>query len=200
MENHIPLMRFITLLQNNMANKEIEVRFLEIDKKALIKKLHKLDAKDFGENLLDEIIFESREKDGLGKFIRLRKTKNKIQIAYKHHTAHTVDGTYEIEFEVSDWDKAKAFLKETNAGKMRIQQKKRHIFELDDITIDIDTWPQVPTYVELEGPSENTLKDMAQKLGLSWKYAIFENALRVIEKYYNIFPRSIKKYTFDDTK
>jgi hypothetical protein len=41
---------------------------------------------------------------------------------------------------------------------------------------------------------------MAQKLGLSWKYAIFENALRVIEKYYNIFPRSIKKYTFDDTK
>ena len=64
-------------------------------------------------------------------------------------------------------------------------------------TIDIDTWPKIPPYVELEGESEVALKHVAQDLGLDWKNAVFENARVVIETRYNIPLSTLRWFTFD---
>lgn len=182
-----------------MENKEIEVRFLEINKLLLIEKLNKLGAQDHGEDLIEEIIFYDKEHKwkNEGRFVRLRKNKQKILLAYKHHKSETLDGVEEIEFGVTESEKVEIFLEKLGLVAYRHQQKKRHSFILNEVIIDIDTWPQIPTYVELEGNSESALKEAAQRLELDWKNVIFENARTIIEQRYNIPVGSMKWFTFD---
>ena len=180
-------------------NREIEVRFLEIDQARLKEKLAELKAEDHGEALLDEIIFYDKDlqwRDAKNKFVRLRKSGKNISLSYKYHRLDTVDGTEEIELKVDDMGKAEEFLERIGLAAERHQQKKRHTFVLGGVIIDIDTWPKIPTYVELEGPSEKDLMRVADELGLDWKDAVFDNARKVIEERYHIPVGNMKWFTF----
>ncbi len=179
---------------------EIEVRFLEIDKDQLIQKLTKLGATDLGEEFLKETIFYDKDlnwKNGGKKIVRVRSNSKNSKVTYKHHFEDSATGTIEYEFTVEDPEIAHLFLEAVGLVAFRNQEKKRHTFQLDDVTFDIDTWPKIPTYVELEGPTEESLKEMAKKLDLNWDEVTFENPRTVIEKYYNIPVGHMKYFTFD---
>jgi adenylate cyclase class 2 len=79
----------------------------------------------------------------------------------------------------------------------RHQQKLRHTFVLDNVMVEIDTWPRIPTYVELEGESEQALKDVAEKLSLGWKDAVTDNPRKVIEDRYKIPVGRMRWFTFE---
>ncbi len=180
--------------------REIECRFLEIDKEALIKKLIELGAKDEGEELIKETIIydpEFKWRDTEQRFVRLRQVGDKTKLTYKEHQSHTADGTYEIEFEIEDYDKAELLFEKIGLVPSRHQQKKRHTFKLNGVTFDIDTWPRIPTYVELEGESEEALKKAAQAVGYDWKDADVHNARWVIENVYKIPVGKMSWFTFD---
>jgi adenylate cyclase, class 2 len=182
-----------------MYTQEIECRFLEIDKDGLIRKLHDLGAIDKGEELLEETIIydpEGRWKDA-HQFIRIRKSGDAIRLTLKQHREHGVGGAYEIEFGIDDMAKAEAFFEQIGLPPYRRQQKKRHTFLLDTVTVDIDTWPRIPAYVELEGESEAALKGVAEKLGLDWRDVDLHNARWVIENKYHIPIADLTWFTFD---
>lgn len=178
---------------------EIEVRFLEIDKNTLIEKLLTLGAIDKKEVLLKELIFYDNEKRFVGqrKLIRLRQTNDKILLAYKHHKKQVIGGTTEIEFTVSSLPKAKLFVEMFGFEHVRTQEKKRHTFVLDNVTIDIDSWPKIPPYVELEGKSKKALQSVAKKLGLPWKKVVIKDALAVLEENYQLPVGKLRYFTFD---
>lgn len=180
------------------SNLEIECRFLEINKDALIKKLRELDASDRGEDMFHEFIFYDKDLTwkNTKKMVRVRKTKDNVSIAYKFHQFETIDGTQEIELNVDSMEQAKLFLESVGLCCVREQEKIRHTFLLDDVSVDIDTFPLIPTYVELEGESEIVLKKTAAKLGFDWKDAVFENPRIIIEKHYHIPVSSYHLYTF----
>ncbi len=172
---------------------------MEIDQEMLKKRLARLGAKDFGEDFLEEIIFYDKDlkwRDSEGKFVRLRKNARGAFLSYKHHQSEIADGVEEIEFEVGDLRKAEIFLERIGLVAYRHQQKKRHSFKLGDVTFDIDTWPKIPTYVELEGPSENDLKRVAEQVGFDWGKVVLENARTVIENHYHIPVGKMKWFTF----
>lgn len=118
-------------------------------------------------------------------------------LSYKEHAQHGVNGTYEIELEIDDYQKAQLLFEKIGLVAFRHQQKKRHTFELGDVTFDIDTWPRIPTYVEIEGKSEQDLRDAADKVGLNWKDANLHNARWVIENVYKIPVGTLRYFTFD---
>lgn len=187
-------------MNKNNKNKEIEVRFLEIDTPAVVKKLKSLGASDLGKEFLKEIIFydqagrwQYQEK----KYVRLRKTKKGSFLVYKDQSIETATGTHEIEFKVEDFEKTKSFLEAIGLVAFREQEKKRHSFKLERVVIDIDTWPKVPTYLEIEGPSEKALKQAAKKIGLNWSQVVFESARFVIERHYKIPVSKLHYFTFD---
>src|ERR1035437_10572874 len=115
--------------------KEIETRFLDINKDELIKKLVSLGAVDNGEDKLEETIFHPVDNSWVGKnkFVRLRKTKNKIKLTYKENVGQTVDSAREIELEVSDLEKCSKFFEKIGLNAMRQLEKYRHTFILDDV-------------------------------------------------------------------
>ncbi len=178
---------------------EIECRFLEIDKEGLIKRLLELGANDLGEKMLEEVIINDKEGHWTtdGKFIRIRTDGEKSSVSYKEHITHSIDGSTEIEIEINDPQKAEMIFEKVGLVPFRRQQKLRHSFVLDGVTFDIDTWPKIPTYVELEGESEQVLRDMAHKIGYDWNYAVFNNAGWIIEQKYNIPVRRMRWFTFD---
>lgn len=182
-----------------MEHKEIEVRFLEIDKPALIARLRELNAEDLGEELLEEVIVydESLSWRDSRKVLRVRTRGEKVTMTYKQHKEASAEGTEEIELDVSDKGKAVALLERLGFVAYRHQEKYRHTFRLGEVMVDIDTWPKIPTYVELEGPSEDALREAAQLLGLDWAGVTLIDAKRVIEEVYHIPVGHLRWFTFD---
>lgn len=183
-----------------MENREIEAKFLEIDKDALVAKLKSKGATDVGKDFIKDVIFYDREgrwRQTDKTFVRIRKTNRGFTLTYKNVETETAIGTEEIEFSISDFDKSQNFLEAIGLVKVRDQEKKRHTFKLGNVVVDIDTWPKVPTYAELEGPSEEEIKKAAISLGFDWSKAVFCNAMMAIERYYHIPVRILRYFTFN---
>jgi len=134
---------------------EIEARFLEVDVSALVRRLREIGAEDRGEDLLKETIFYDQElawqRSGRV-FVRVRESRNGVSVSYKNALEDSASGTQEIEFTADDREAVEQFLAMVGLVAFRRQEKKRHAFRLNGISIDIDTWPQIPSYAEIEGP------------------------------------------------
>ena len=183
---------------NNKKNIETEVRFINVDIDKLKNVLSMLKAKDLKENLLKETIFYDKNLKWReeGKFIRLRKINEKSYLTYKHHKESSISGAEEIEVEINNYAIMKLLLSKIGLISYREQEKLRHTFILDDVIIDIDKWPSLPAYVEIESDSVVKIKRITKKLNLQWKDAIFEDAKIIIEKYYGIPVSKLKFFTF----
>jgi|SRR5579871_1503835 len=181
---------------------EIEARFLEIDVPSLRAALNALGAEDKGEDLITDIIFYDKALawSALGKTVRLRSNKQGTTLNFKHYEKNTIDGTREIECTVGSLEQAKKILEAIGLVAYRVQEKKRHTFLYHGVSIDIDTWPLIPTYVELEGPSERAVKEVAAQLKLPWENAVFKNAKIIIEEHYHIPVSTLTYFTFDRTE
>jgi adenylate cyclase class 2 len=186
------------IFMEKKENREIEAKFLEIQVLEFKKKLTEVGATDKGEKLLQETIFYDTDLSWLKEhmFVRIRADGDTITVTYKHSKEKSVDGTEEIEIQVDDANQAHLLLERFGLVAYRKQQKKRHSFLLDNVKVDIDTWPKIPTYVELEGDSEADLKKVAAKLGLDWNNAVFESARHVIEERYHIPVGTYHYFTF----
>lgn len=178
---------------------ETEVRFLEIDKTKLVEKLLALGAKDFGETMLEEIIFNGTGSQEPGKrwFIRIRKKGTMVVMTYKKHKADPKDGAEELELKIDNLESGVEFLEKLGLPAFRRQQKLRHTLQLGGVTMDFDTWPKIPTYVELEGPTMEDIKRTAKILELDWSKVVYEDAKSVIENVYHIPVGSMRWFTFE---
>lgn len=182
---------------------EIEVRFLEIDPQKIIKKVKSLGGVDLGEFLLEEQIFYDKDLNWQykeKKQVRIRKTGKEVLVAFKHITKDTATGTVELEFKIDDLATASKFLQAIGLTLFRIQERRRHKLELKGVAIDIDFYPKVSALVELEGPSEKKLKEVAKLLGLDWKDVVFESSRFIIEKRYGIPVPKLRVYTYKKIK
>lgn len=178
---------------------EIEARFLAIDKTATIAKLKSLGAEDKGEVTLREVILYDRELKwpDEGRFVRIRSYNGTTILTYKQNKAQTIDSAREIEFAIPDAALAEQFLECTGLIAFRHQEKKRHTFVLDGVTVDIDTWPRVQPYAELEGKSEEDIKAAAIKIGFTWGEAVYDDARAILQNRYNIPLGAMRWFTFD---
>ncbi len=144
---------------------EYEVRCLEINTKEIIKKLESLGATKIGEFDQKRYVYDLRPKEDM-KWIRLRTNGKTTTLTYKDIKSKTVDGTREVEIEVSDFETTNEFLEKIGFKNRGYQENKRIQYVLDDVELDIDSWPLIPTYMEIEGKSEADVEKMIKKLEL----------------------------------
>lgn len=183
-----------------MNNREIEAKFLEVNKAQIIQKLQDLGAEDHGEKLLKELIFYDQKGEWRRsgkKFVRIRQDFDGIKLTYKSVTDARTPVAEEIEFGIENIAIAVAFLERLGLETARRQEKRRHKFKLGRVIFDIDTWPGVPAYLEIEGPSEEEIKRAAEKLGFDWKRAVFGTSTMILEKHYRIPIRTLSTFMFD---
>lgn len=165
--------------------KEIEVKYLDIDVNKLQKLLKHVGAQKKFDSFFEEWIFfrdEWRPKNGR---IRIRKHDDDIIFTYKESIGSNLDRNYETEFKVDNIIKAIEFAKKM-APQRRRQQKRRICYELNGTSIDIDFWPKLPPLVEIEAKSKSALEKMAILLQLDQYKRFEQDAYYLYRDIYNI--------------
>lgn len=157
-----------------MAEHEYEAKFLAIDVEVLRDKVRNAGAEQvFPKTMFTRLIFENDAVQG-EQWLRLRDEGGKTTLTLKQVSDAThIGGTTEIEIEVNDLGKTAELLKAVGLRQVRYQQNYREEWQLDGLTYDFDTWPDLPTFLEVEGPSEEAVRTAVANLGLDYTEARF---------------------------
>ena len=117
------------------------------------------------------------------KWIRLRKTIEKTQdkkiesvtLTVKHilkANETNIQQMQETEIKVDSFEETNELLEKIGFFHRSYQEKKREKYILNEHEIDIDTWPGIPTYFEVEGKDKKDLEEILNILGYSFDDAI----------------------------
>ncbi len=142
---------------------EIEERVLEIDTEEVIKKLDDLGAVKAGEWFQKRFTYDFNPKRE-GEWLRLRTNGEETTFTYKNVESRDIDGTKELEIVVSDFENTNKMLEILGYKPKNYQENKRIRYYLNDVEIDIDTWPMIPTYMEFEADSIEKIKEIEELL------------------------------------
>lgn len=174
---------------------EYEIRILEIDKEKIIEQLAKLGAIKKGEYNQRRYVYDLMPIQK-GKWIRLRTNGSETTLTYKNVVSNTIDGTKEVEFKVEDFEKSNEFLNKIGFIARSYQENTRIQYMLDEVEIDIDSWPMIPTYLEIEAKNEEKINYMLQKLNLQNSNITTLNCDDIYKKIYNIDISKIRELKF----
>ena len=89
------------------------------------------------------------------------------------------------------------FLNELGYEARSYQENRRVQYKYEDVEIDVDSWPGIPTFLEIEGPSEEKVYEILLKLGFK-KDDCTTLDIDSIYKKYGIELDSIKKLKFEE--
>lgn len=144
---------------------EYELRLPNIDKEKFIKEIEKCGAEFVNNYEQKRYVYDFNPVDE-NRWIRLRTDGIKTTLAIKEHKDDSIGGTEEIEIEVSDMERTNLILEKLGYHKRSVQENRRTRYMLDNVEIDIDTWPKLNTYVEFESNNEENIKSLLNKLNI----------------------------------
>lgn len=166
--------------------KEIEVKVLNIDVKAIEKKLVSFGAKKIANNeLMVERIFDYpdyRIKKGEN-LLRLRKIGRDDILTFKHSVEKKkFRVAEEYELKVEDGEKMKSIFLGLGLILTKTREKKRTTYKSGNVLFEIDKYPKIPTYLELEGP-KSEINKWIKRLEIDPKETTNMNVSEVIKTY-----------------
>jgi adenylate cyclase class 2 len=173
----------------NLMKTEIEAKWLEIDHDEFRRKLTKLGGRRVRSlmQMVRAVFYDAERKmTKIGARVRVRDEGDRITMTYKRTDDATLTGTKEVNLVVDDFGKAVDFLKQIGMVQKSVEETKRESWELDGAEIELDEWPWLPPFVEIEAESKPKLVATAKKLGLNMGDAMYGSADFVYEKYYDV--------------
>ena len=169
---------------------EIEAKFLDINKEEIREKLKKIGATlIYPERFMKRKTYDYPDERlrKIGAWIRVRdEGEGKITLSYKQLLDRTLHGTKEITLDVSDFETMCNFLQACGFDSKSYQETKREKWMLGESEITIDTWPWIPTCLEIESPIEEEIHKVSDLLGFDWKDAIHGSVENAYQKYYDV--------------
>ncbi len=152
---------------------EFEATYIDVDINVMRKKLKKLKAVlKKPETLMRRVVFHP-PKHIKGGWMRVRDEGNKITMSLKQVTGAKIEEQKEVELIINDFEEGIKFLEGISAKRKSYQETKRESWEYMGVKVEIDTWPGLESFVEIEGSSERAVKQVTEKLGLDFSKAIF---------------------------
>ncbi len=173
---------------------EIEAKFPNIDPNALRVKLKALGATlEHPEILMRRRTFDYADNrlEKTGSWVRVRDEGDKITLSYKRLDERTLHGTKELLIIVNDFEKACDLMVAIGLDIKSYQETKREKWMLGEVEATIDTWPWVPTFVELEGPGEEAVRKVTEQLGFEWGNARFGSVENIYQMHYDFTDEEI---------
>jgi len=128
-----------------------------------------------------------------GGFLRVRDEGDKITMSMKVIKEKGIEDQEELCLTVNDFNQASEFLGVIGCTQKSYQETKRETWEFDGVEIDIDEWPFLEPFVEIEGSSEEAVRSVSEKLGFDYSQALFCSAGTLYSKKYGLPATSINK-------
>ncbi len=177
---------------------EFEATFIDYEKQDLRDRLKKAGAKLIQpERLMRRANFNPPKTGDIETacWLRVRDEGNKITMSIKEVAGIKINDQKENCLEINDFEQGVEFLKNLNCKQKSYQETKRESWELNGTELEIDTWPGLESFLEIEGQSEDEVKKVAEKLGLDYNKAIFGAVDLIYQKKLNIPPEVINNHT-----
>lgn len=145
---------------------ELEVKILEIDKAAVIKQLEAWGAEKTFEGLIDAVVYDhSNQLKKRNALLRLRRKGDKAYLTFKvRKPDQDVKVCIEHETEV-DFAVMQAILAALNFKPKDNYTKTRISYRIDPVQFDIDEYPGLPVFMEIEAPTKALIEEYVQKFG-----------------------------------
>lgn len=175
---------------------EIETKVLDIDAEEIKEKLLKLGAEKVSENRLvvDWYDFPSRKEGEENWFLRIRsyidpngkRIKNEVTWKAKSEIMGTARRHKEINFDMTEPEKLADLFMEIGLVCYAHQEKDRTSFVYKDWQFDIDQYPGMPAFVEIEGKSEEHVKEAMKLLDLEKNKTWADGERKLIQNIYGL--------------
>jgi len=161
---------------------EHEAKILDIDPDTMEQLILDKGGQKLGERFMRRYVYDITPGDQ-SKWIRLRDTGDETTLTVKQITSDAIDGTHEIEVGVDDFAVTNALLNVLGFTAKSYQETKRTSFILDGAQVEIDTWPQIPPYLEIEAGSKDEVIRVAGLLGHTEADLTGENTIKIYARY-----------------
>lgn len=178
---------------------EFEIRILEISIEDIVKKLKKIGAQKVGEFHQKRYVYDFNPVQK-GRWIRLRTNGIESTLTIKEIKSLRIDGTKELEISVSNFEDTNEILAKLGYTPRTYQENFRIEYTLDGVNFDLDQWPMISPYLEIEGPSEESVLLSLSKLGIDISNTTALDVDTIYYKKYDIVLDKIKDLRFNDTE
>jgi len=170
---------------------EYEVKVLDVDKEKILSLILSLGAEKVAELNMKRLIYHLDDR----KWIRLRDNGKKVTLAIKHVESFNIDGTKEAEVEVKDFLLTSEILSQIGLKADLYQENKRTSFVLGNVKLELDEWPMIPPYLEIEGSSVEEVESALASLGIS-KESVTSIDVESVYRKYGLNLNSYKELKF----
>jgi len=179
---------------------EFEAKFPKIDKAEIREKLKDLGAElVFSERKFIRMTFDTPELRAKNAWVRLRDEGDKITMTFKIvENEKSASGMKEVGFDISNIESAKSLLEQLGLKHKGYEENMREEWKLGEVLFEIDTWPLIDPYLEIEAPSEEIVKNYFEILELDYSKAYFGSADILYRDMYGIEILGRKQLTFED--
>jgi adenylate cyclase class 2 len=161
---------------------EHEAKILDVDPEATEELILGKGGQNLGERFMRRYVYDITPGDA-SRWIRLRDDGEDTTLTVKQITSDAIDGTHEIEVTVDDFAATNALLGALGFTPKSYQENKRTSFILDGAQVEIDTWPRIPPYLEIEAGSADEVIRVARLLGYGENELTGENTIMVYARY-----------------
>jgi len=118
--------------------------------------------------------FPDRSLDMREAWVRVRDEGGQVTMSYKQQDdPRSVRGTREVCVTVDSFEKADQLLRAVGLVQKVYHETKRETWHVGDVQVELEEWPWVRPYIEIEGPDETAVRRAAKILGLDWSQAVF---------------------------
>lgn len=155
---------------------EFEVKFLGIDPATIEAKLVELGATKAFDRVFHRAVFDYADLrlDKAAAWVRVRDEGEQVTMSFKQRleadqsNVHSNDaGMIEEEVVVSDFETACKILRHIGLTDKFFMENRRVQYHLDGVEVDIEYWPLIEPYIEIEGGSWEDVDKTIVSLGLN---------------------------------
>jgi adenylate cyclase class 2 len=158
---------------------EYEVKFFPINLNEMRTKLQRVGAIIYkAERLMKRCVFAHDKNPGMiCTYVRVRDEGDKVTLSAKQHASDgKMDSQKEHESIVDSFETTRDILLSSGLTQTGYQENKRETWKMQDGTlVELETWPQLPNYLEIEGKSSEAVQKTAELLGLDWNEHIVKS-------------------------
>ncbi|MEU8539486.1 CYTH domain-containing protein [Streptomyces sp. NPDC048717] len=166
-----------------MADIEYEAKALDIDPEDIARRILAAGGAEAApQRIMRRYVYDTVPASP-GRWMRLRDTGDGVTLCVKEITTDAVDGTRETEVTVGDFTEAAALLQLAGLTPRGYQENRRTSYTLGAVRLEIDEWPLIPPYLEIEGDDETQVWEAAAALGLARDRLTSVNTTKVYRLY-----------------
>lgn len=151
---------------------EYEVKFLAIDPETIEQKVLALGGQKLFDRVYHRVVFDYPDMrlDKAGAWIRVRDEGDQVTMSFKQRQGRKEnandDGMLEEEVVVSNFETTCTILRHIGLTDKFFLENRRVRYVLDGVEVDVDYWPQLEPYLEIEGKNWDEVNETITKLGL----------------------------------